>query len=129
MSLSAPIGAGLLIGGLAAFAVYSSAAPLEQEAVTAPTAVPTAAPVPRPTVTLMAPGCESPAVLVQGECLVTSRGPTIAVPGPGWGSQTSDDDGDDDHRDEDGDDDDHDDDDGDDDHGDDRHDDDDHDDD
>lgn len=90
MSLSAPIGVGLLVGGLAAFAVYASAAPLADEAVAAPTSAPTQAPVPRPTVTLMAPGCESPAVLVDGECVVTSPGPTSTVPGPGWETRATD---------------------------------------
>lgn len=112
MSLSAPIGAGLLIGALAAFAVYSSAAPLDGEAGPAPTPVPTMSPVQRPTVTVMAPGCEAPAVLVEGECVVTSPGPTVATPGSGWGSQTTeegwDDDEDSDHDDDDRSDDDHD---------------------
>ncbi|KAB7743961.1 hypothetical protein GA707_10850 [Nostocoides sp. F2B08] len=107
MSLSAPIGAGLLIGGLAAFAVYSSAAPIDEAAVGVPTSTPTLAATARPTVTLMAPGCEPPAVLVEGECLVTVPGPTIAVPGPGWSSQATDEEWeDDDHDDDDHDDDD-----------------------
>lgn len=91
MSLSVPIGAGLLIGGLAAFAVYASAAPLEVETV-APATVAASTPVPRPTVTVLAEGCEAPAVLVGGECVVTAPGPTVQVPGTGWGSQASDDD-------------------------------------
>ena len=118
VSLSAPIGAGLLIGGLAAFAVYSSAAPLEQDAVAVSTSTPSPAATARPTVTLMAPGCEPPAVLVEGECIVTVPGSTVAVPGPGWPAQASDEewddddwDDDDDHDDDDHDDDDHDDDD------------------
>ena len=105
MSLSAPIGAGLLIGALAAFAVYSSAAPLGGEAGPPPTPVPTVSPVPRPTVTVMAPGCEAPAVLVEGECVVTSPGPTVTTPGSGWGSLATeegwDDDEDSDHDDDD----------------------------
>lgn len=110
MSLSVPIGAGLLIGGLAAFAVYASAAPLEVETA-APATVAASTPEPRPTVTVLAEGCEAPAVLVGGECVVTSPGPTVQVPRTAWGSQASDDDyydDDDDHDDDDRGDDDHD---------------------
>jgi hypothetical protein len=109
VSLSAPIGAGLLLGSLAAFAVYSSAAPLDGDAGAVPTPVPTVSPVQRPTVTVMAPGCESPAVLVEGECVVISPGPTVGV--PGWGSQGAEESRDDDHGGDDHDDEDHDDDD------------------
>ncbi|MFN2344291.1 MAG: hypothetical protein ABR616_01075 [Dermatophilaceae bacterium] len=101
MSLSTTIGAGLLIGGVAALAVYASAAPMDEETFTLP-AVPTFAPVPTPTVTMMAQNCEAPAVLIEGACVLTTPGPTIQVTPPSWGDDHDDhDDGDDDDKDDD----------------------------
>lgn len=110
MSLSTTIGVGLLIGGAAALAVYASVAPLEEVAVALP-AVPTLAPVPTPTVTVMAADCEAPAVLTDGECVLTTSGPVIQasapVPGPptsaaAWGDDDDSDDAtEDDHHDDD----------------------------
>lgn len=80
MSLTTTIGAGSLIGAVAAFAVYAAASPNE-DAVTAPVAA-RISPVPTPTVTQTADDCEPPAVLTGSECIVTTPGRTIVVPAP-----------------------------------------------
>ena len=67
MSLSTSIAAGTLLGAVAAFAVYTATAPGE-DAVVAPVAA-VVAPVPTPTVTQLADGCEPPAVLTGDECV------------------------------------------------------------
>ena len=108
MSLSTTIGAGALIGGVAAFAVYAAAAPGDQAPAAA--SVPaTFAPVPTPTVTQTAEDCEPPAVLTQGECLITEPGPTVVVwdpaPAPRTMAEPGDDEGEDDDEQESGDDD------------------------
>ena len=111
MSLTTTIGVGALLGGVAAFAVYTATAPGDEALASAP-AVPTFAPVPTPTVTQTAEGCESPAVLTGGECVITTPGPRVVVTDPAPGQRTTapraaapadDDDheGDDEHEDED----------------------------
>ena len=80
MSLTTTIGAGSLIGAVAAFAVYATASPTE-DAVVAPVAA-SVSPVPTPTVTQTADGCEPPAVLTGSECVLTTPGRTVAIPAP-----------------------------------------------
>lgn len=80
MPLTTTIGAGALIGGIAAFAVYASASPREEAA--ARTVVATFGAVPTPTVTQPAEGCEPPAVLTGSECVLTTPGRTIVVTPP-----------------------------------------------
>ncbi len=81
MSLTTTIGVGALLGAVAAFAVYTAAAPGDEALAAAP-AVPTFAPVPTPTVTQTAEDCESPAVLTKGECVITKPGPRVVVTDP-----------------------------------------------
>jgi len=81
VSLTTTIGVGALLGGVAAFAVYTATAPGDEALAAAP-AVPTFAPVPTPTVTQTAEGCESPAVLTGGECVITTPGPRVVVTDP-----------------------------------------------
>lgn len=80
MSLTTTIGAGSLIGAVAAFAVYAAASPTE-DAVVAPVAA-SFSPVPTPTVTQTADDCEPPAVLTGSECVLTTPGRTVVIPAP-----------------------------------------------
>ena len=81
MSLATTIGAGTLIGGVAAFAVYAAAAPSDQApaAVSVPASF---APVPTVTVTQTADDCVAPAVVKGDECVVVKPGPTVVVTDP-----------------------------------------------
>ena len=87
MSLSTSIAAGTLLGAVAAFAVYTATAPGE-DAVVAPVAA-VVAPVPTPTVTQLADGCEPPAVLTGDECVTTTPGRRIVGTAPAGPSSTT----------------------------------------
>ena len=78
MSLATTVGAGALLGSILAVGVYSALAPSDQSLASAPV-VPTYAPVPTPTITRLADGCDAPAVLEGGECVVHQPGPTVTL--------------------------------------------------
>lgn len=90
MSLATTVGAGALLGSILAVGVYTALAPSDQGLASAP-AAPAYAAVPTPTVTRLADGCDAPAVLEDGECVVHEPGPTVtlapspvaAAPAPG----------------------------------------------
>ena len=92
MSLTTTIGAGSLIGAVAAFAIYATASPTEVAPV-APVAA-SVSPVPTPTVTQTADDCEPPAVLTGSECVLTTPGRTVAIPAPAGSVDAWDDSGD-----------------------------------
>ena len=87
MSLSTSIAAGTLLGAVAAFAVYTATAPGEDAVVAQVAAV--VAPVPTPTVTQLADGCEPPAVLTGDECVTTTPGRRIVGTAPAGPSSTT----------------------------------------
>ena len=82
MSLPFAVGAGTLVGAVAALGIYSAIGPDDLGRASAP-AAPTFAPVPTPTVTQLA-DCIAPAVLKKGVCVTTEPGPRItsAPPAP-----------------------------------------------
>ena len=82
MSLPFAVGAGTLVGAVAALGIYSAIGPDDLGHASAP-AAPTFAPVPTPTVTQLA-DCIAPAVLKKGVCVTTEPGPRItsAPPAP-----------------------------------------------
>ena len=74
MSLASVIGAGALVGGVAAFAVYAAAAPDPAPGSATPT--PSLPPVPTPPVTVLA-DCTPQDTVVDGVCVTTRPVPTV----------------------------------------------------
>ena len=100
MSLAPSIGAGTLVGGLLAAAVYLSLAPDPAPAATSVTPAASFAPVPTPTVTEEASDCRAPAELEAGECVLRVPGPTVVAAAPDPSPRATDherEDGEDDH--------------------------------
>ena len=77
MSLLRAIGAGTLVGAVAALGIYTAIGPDDLGRAAVP-AEPTFAPVPTPTVTELA-DCEAPAVLRKGVCVTTEPGPRVTA--------------------------------------------------
>ena len=87
MSLPFAVGAGTLVGAVAALGIYSATGPDDVGRASVP-AAPTFAPVPTPTVTQLA-DCVAPAVLKKGLCVTTKPGPRITSASPAPSAPTT----------------------------------------